>query len=276
MRGLRGFSAGQVAVITGGAAGLGRGLAAALAAGGLQVVLLDIDGEAAAATAADLSADLPPGASVEARAVDVADGAAMTRALQEIVDRHGRLDVMINNAGYSVNGEIQHIDDATWRRVTEVNLLGVVHGSRAAAAHMIAAGRGRVINVASIFGLVSAPLAAPYVATKHAVAGFTEALSHELEGLGVQVHLICPGFIDTGFFDRAAYVGVDREALRRQGEPPKISVEAAVAHILSGVGRGRRRVVFPASARIYLWLDRWAPWLLRRLYRRALADHRRR
>ncbi|MFN3201368.1 MAG: SDR family NAD(P)-dependent oxidoreductase [Bradymonadia bacterium] len=254
-------------LITGGASGLGRGLAQAWIDRGAKVIIADIDDVRCAETASSIGA-------AQAITLDVSDPSSVTQAIGRVVSEFGRLDLMVNNAGFSVNGEIRHIPTEDWQRIFAVNTLGVVYGSQAAYAHMLEQGGGHIVNIASIFGLVSAPLAAPYVASKHAVVGFTRALQHEAAASGVQVTLVCPGFIDTGFFDNARYAGVDRAQLKRRGDPPTVPLDVAVQKIVDGVARGRREVIFPWSVKLYRWLDRYAPWLLSNLYRRALHDHR--
>jgi len=191
-----------------------------------------------------------------------------------VVNRHGQLDVMINNAGYSANGEIQDVSAEEWHRITGVNFLGVVHGSQAAYAVMRTQGHGHIVNIASVFGLVSAPTAAAYVATKHAVVGYTRALQYEAETYGIRIHLVCPGFIDTPLFTNAQYFGVDKDTMLDNFKVPLMPVDQAARRILKGVKRGRRHIIFPWSVVIYRWFYRHCHWLLRWVYRRALKDHR--
>ncbi|MEQ8659449.1 MAG: SDR family oxidoreductase, partial [Gammaproteobacteria bacterium] len=169
---------GEVAIITGGAAGIGLALGSALAARGATVVLADIDGAAAQAAATRL------GARVSAATLDVTDAAAVAALVADTVRAHGRVDLMVNNAGIAISGEARDIEIAHWRRVVEVNLMGVIHGCDAAYKQMVAQGHGHIVNIASLAGLVPFPTNASYCATKHAVVGLSQSLRAEGEALG--------------------------------------------------------------------------------------------
>jgi len=159
----------RVAIVTGGASGIGRALGAALVARGDRVVLADV---AAAAEVADQLNAAGPGAATAA-AVDVRDAAAVAHLVTETAEVHGQLDLMFNNAGIRMGGPVEELTVAHWRRAIEVNLLGVVHGVAAAYPLMLRQGHGHIVNTASLAGLVPMPGAAPYTASKAAVVGLS-------------------------------------------------------------------------------------------------------
>ncbi|MBA8826439.1 NAD(P)-dependent dehydrogenase (short-subunit alcohol dehydrogenase family) [Saccharopolyspora lacisalsi] len=190
---------GQVAVVTGAARGIGRAIATELASRGVSVVIVDLRAEPLGAVAEELAA-AGDGAVVPAT-VDVADAEAMTALAQRVQERFGRIDLVINNAGIAPNDgkPMWEADLAQWRRVVDVNLFGMLHGIRAFVPHLVAAGRGHVVNIASLAGLSGTPLSASYGTSKHAAVALSEMLLAELElmGLPIGVTVVCPGFVRT-------------------------------------------------------------------------------
>jgi len=187
------LGAGQVAVITGGASGIGFALAEQLGARGLRIVVADVRGEAAREACARLSG--VPALPVE---TDVRDAASVERLAARTLEHFGRADLVCNNAGIAVSrlpSWEQPLEAWAWS--LDVMFLGVVHGVRAFVPHLIAQGSGHVLNTASIAGLMTLPLMAPYAAAKHAVVGLTETLAEELAGTGVGATVLCPGFVPT-------------------------------------------------------------------------------
>jgi NAD(P)-dependent dehydrogenase (short-subunit alcohol dehydrogenase family) len=173
--------------VTGGARGIGRATAARLAAGGARVVIGDRDFDVAAATAAEL------GHGVSALPLDVTEPASW----QAFVEEAGALGVLVNNAGIMPVGPILDEPDAVTRAVLDVNLMGVVHGTKAVVPGMAERGGGLVVNVASAVGRVAMGGGATYSASKFAVVGFSEATRAELEPLGVEVCLVMPTVVRT-------------------------------------------------------------------------------
>ena len=177
----------RVAIVTGGAQGIGRKIAEGLAGEGARVVLADVQ-------AADGVADTLGGMAVE---VDVSDPRACERMAQEAVDAYGRIDVLVNNAGIwssLVPTPFEELSVEEWRRVFDVNVLGMFLATRAVAPFMREAGRGRVINLASGTPYKGVPFFLHYVASKGAVIAMTRVLAKELGGDNVLVNTIAPGF----------------------------------------------------------------------------------
>ena len=183
---------GRVALVTGGGSGIGRASAHALAQAGAHVAVSDIDEDAARNVAGEIGAG-------EAHRLDVADEAAVAAVVGAIMGRHGRIDILVNNAGLGARMPTVDLPTERWRHVLAVNLDGSFFCAREAGRHMIAAGRGAVVNVASIMGLVGGahyPNLA-YHSAKGALVNFTRALACEWAARGVRVNAIAPTFART-------------------------------------------------------------------------------
>ncbi len=188
---------GKVAVITGGASGIGKAVAAQAAAEGMKVVIADIEEGSLKATARELSAD---GADILAVATDVADAASVKELRDRTLGHYGAVHLVHNNAGVGLGGPIWEIPEADWRWILGVNLWGVIHGISAFVPLLVEQGEGHVVNTASIAGLTTAPFIGPYNATKQAVVAMSETLFRDLqaeEATGVGVSVLCPGFVQT-------------------------------------------------------------------------------
>ena len=187
---------GKVAVVTGGASGIGRGLAARFAADGMHVVIADVENAALEQTAAELG--------VVGVQTDVADAASVQALADQVCDRFGTVHVLCNNAGVGGGGQIADLTLADWKWVLDVNLWGVIHGIHSFLPRLLAnPDGGHVVNTASMAGLFASAGMGPYNATKFAVVAISETLSKELQAAGssVGVSVLCPGFVRTNIFD---------------------------------------------------------------------------
>ena len=182
---------GKVAVVTGGGRGIGKALSHALAREGVLVAIADLDGEIAQQAAAEV------GAGAIGIALDVTDRVAFTAALDDIEQRLGPLDIVVNNAGIMPIGRFEEETDATAIRQLELNLHAVIHGSKEAVRRMKPRRTGVIVNMASIAGKAGAPGGATYSACKHAVVGLSESLRAELRDTGVEVMVVMPAFVNT-------------------------------------------------------------------------------
>jgi NAD(P)-dependent dehydrogenase (short-subunit alcohol dehydrogenase family) len=183
---------GRVAVVTGGASGIGLGIARAAVAEGMRVALLDIEEAALEAARRSL------GGNAIALRADVSDPATLAAAAEQVVARLGRIDVICNNAGVLTQGPLAESRIRDWEWLVGVNLLGVVHGIRVFVPHLRAHGEGgHVVNTASIAGLSALPGLGIYTATKHAVVALSEVLREELAPEGIGVSVLCPGGVRT-------------------------------------------------------------------------------
>lgn len=189
---------GRVAVITGGASGIGLALARTLAAEGMHLVLADIEESALAHAVDELRAS---GAEASGVRTDVSNSASVEALAEEAYARHGAVHLLCNNAGVFAGGLCWEASEADYRWVLGVNLWGVIHGIRAFVPRMIAQGQeGHVLNVASMAGLTATTLAGVYNMSKHAVVGLSECLFHDLalNAPQIGVSLVCPEMIRTG------------------------------------------------------------------------------
>ena len=220
---------GRVALVTGASRGLGWAIAETFAEHGAEVVLASRDQSALDRRAGSLAAR---GHKAHAMAFDVADRAAATEAVHAVAAEHGRLDILVNNAGIVHRDPISELADADWDRVIETNLTAAFRLAREAAKPMVAQGRGRIINTASIMATVARPAIASYVAAKGGLAAFTRALAVEFGAEGITSNAIAPGYISTEMtagleadpeFD--AFVRT-RTPLARWGRPEEIGAVA--------------------------------------------------
>lgn len=191
---------GKVAVVTGGASGIGFAMAARFAREGMKLVLADIEKVALEQAAAWLSAG---GSEVLALPTDVADADAMDALAEQALARFGAVHVVCSNAGVAGGGPVWELSTADWEFVLRPNLWGVIHGVRVFAKHLLAQNEGHFVHTASLAGLISVPGLAPYNVTKHAVVTLSETLHGELRGAGsrVGVSVLCPGFVRTRIFE---------------------------------------------------------------------------
>ncbi|WP_141735060.1 SDR family oxidoreductase [Oligoflexus tunisiensis] len=266
---------GKTVVITGAGSGIGRGIALALARQQARLIVTDIDLDAVKATAKDC------GGSAEALPLDVRDAAAVSRCCADVVKRHGRLDFMFNNAGLGIAGEVHEIPLVSWDRIIDVNIRGVVHGIHAAYPIMVKQGSGHIINTASLAGLGSVPLFAPYAMTKHAIVGLTRSLRLEAEVHGVRVSALCPAAIETPLLDKTEISGLPsmawmpdaRRFLTRLGGPP-YPLDRFVIETLAAIEKNEELIIVPGRARIAQRLGQYIPGALTRIIRKVLAEER--
>jgi 3-oxoacyl-[acyl-carrier protein] reductase len=182
---------GKVALITGGARGIGRATAQAFAAEGARVIVADVDADAAEATARAL------GGGAIGLAIDVADPQSVKSVVATALSRAERIDVLVNNAGITRDASLLKTSDEAWDSVIGVNLSGTFYVTREIAPHMVARGSGAIINASSIVGIYGNFGQSNYVATKSGVIGMTRVWARELGRKGVRVNAIAPGFIAT-------------------------------------------------------------------------------
>lgn len=264
--------AGEVAIITGGAQGIGLALADELAGRGLELALFDVQAEKLAASAERLRSR---GARVHTSVVDVRDAAALEREVRAVAETRGRLDYMFNNAGIAIAGRVEAMSLEDWDRLIDVNLRGVVHGVQAAYPIMRAQGRGHLVNTASVAGLVPCPSLVAYSATKHAVVGLSYGLRAEAAPHGVKVTAVCPGFIDTELVHQSELRGMDRVRAMR-GLPQLTTPEACARAALRGVRKNLPIVVVTGHGRLLSSLQRVSPDLMQFFaawaYRRQVGE----
>lgn len=215
----------RVAVVTGAASGIGAAVAHRLHADGHLVVLSDLRVEAAASVAVAFDGD---GSLTDVAQVDVSSEASVRRMVAEVLDRHGRIDVLVNNAGIAgQSAPSWELPDGEWEKVVAIDLSGVYYGCRAVLPHMIAKGWGRIVNIASIAGKEGNPNAVPYSAAKAGVIGLTKAIAKEVATTGVLVNAVTPAVIETPILEQVseahrAYM-VSRIPMGRTGVPNEVA-----------------------------------------------------
>ncbi|GAA5167070.1 glucose 1-dehydrogenase [Pseudonocardia eucalypti] len=195
----------RIAMVTGAGRGIGRAIAEKFAAEGATVVALDIDGETASDTAKTI------GGGAVGLVLDVTDRAAVAEVTAEVHRRFGRIDVLVNNAGWDKIGPFTESDPADWDRIIAINLYGVLHTSRAVLPLMAERGYGAVVNLASDAGRVGSSGEAVYSAAKGGVIAFSKTMAREMARSGPRVNCVCPGPTDTALF---ASLGGDQPKLR--------------------------------------------------------------
>jgi short-subunit dehydrogenase len=251
----------KMVVITGAGSGIGRALALNLAARGSLLALSDVDEVGLAETVAQARA--AGAAAVRSDRLDVADRAAFAAYATAVAEDFGRVNVVINNAGVALAGDLVDLtyEDMDW--IVGINFWGVVHGTKEFLPHVIASGDGHIVNLSSLFGLISMPGQSAYNATKYAVRGFSESLREELlmAGHPVGVTVVHPGGIRTAIARNARVSWrEDHDSFARMFDEQlaRMSPERAAEIILRGVLRGKPRVLVGLDAHLLHQLARIA------------------
>ena len=237
---------GARAIVTGAGSGFGRAIALELASRGASVLASDIDLATAEETAAKAR---EAGCAAEAKRADVSHADDVKKLVDDAHERWGGLDVLVNNAGLAVVGEVGEVSLEDWRHEIDVNLLGVIHGCHFAVPEMKKARRGWILNVASAAGFVSAPHMGPYNVTKAGVISLSETLRTELEEHGVAVSALCPTFFRTNIHKAQRSSERLREASAKLVEQATWSAEAVARVALRGLERGDLYVIPQADGR---------------------------
>jgi len=216
--------ANQIVVVTGAGRGIGRAIALKFAAEGAEIACVSRTAENSEKVAGEVRA---LGRKAWAHAVDVADGAAVNAAAEKILAEAGRVDVLINNAGVTRDGLLMRMSEADWDTVLDTNLKGAFLFTKALTRALLKQRSGRIINVASIIGLIGNAGQCNYAASKAALIGFTKSAARELASRGITVNAIAPGFIET---DMTAAVNeewrkelLSKIPLNRFGQPEEIA-----------------------------------------------------
>ena len=263
---------GKQAIVTGAGSGIGAALARALVAAGADVSCTDIDAAAAERTA---GAATGPGSARFAR-LDVTDAGAVQAAVDEVVSRTGRLDLMFNNAGIVWGGDTELITLDQWNAIIDVNIRGVVHGVAAAYPVMIGQGHGHIVNTASLAGLVPAGRLTSYAMTKHAVVGLSLALRSEAASRGVGVLVVCPGAVETPILDKGAVGDFEGRSFFLAGQRSQTAYhpDRLAGDVLRAVDQNRAILVVPRLARAGWLFVRLAPTVMQRASARMIARRR--
>lgn len=264
---------GAVAVITGGASGIGHAFAKELARRGSSVVLADLQIEEADKVRDEIRNS---GGRAESYWLNVTDYSEVNKLIQHVWETNKRIDYLFNNAGIGVAGEALFCELDDWKRVVDVNLMGVIHGVQAAYPLMCQQGFGHIINTASMAGLLPSPNVLGYTTTKHAVVGLSRALRLEGEHYGVRVSVLCPGVIRTPIIDGGKYgstVGTTSPtAMRDLFEKMKpMDVDEFARRATEDIARNQGIIIHPKKWR-WIWrLTRLFPGLADAVGRKSLS-----
>ena len=238
---------GKVVAITGGARGIGRATAAALIREGAHVAIGDIDADTAQRTADEL------GAGTLALGLNVTDRASFEGFVSQVEERLGPVDILLNNAGIMPVGRFIDEDDATAARQIDINIHGVIYGTKIALSRMLPRGRGHIVNIASVAGKTGVPGVATYAGTKHAVVGITEAVRQEIRGSGVDFSVVMPVLVNTDL----------GSGLKAGRAVEKIEPEDVAEEIVRALKLNRYDVFVPRNMSVLLGLTSITPRRLR-------------
>jgi NADP-dependent 3-hydroxy acid dehydrogenase YdfG len=267
----------KVAAVTGAGSGIGQALAINLAQEGCALAISDVDEKGLKETQKMLK---KLGVKVTSQILDVADKDAVYAWAAQVVEDHGKVNLIFNNAGVALSGTVDSLSLEDYEWIMDINFWGVVYGTKAFLPHLEASGEGHVVNISSIFGLTSQPLMSGYNASKFAVRGFTESLRQDLEITDSNVSTTCihPGGIKTNIAKSArvddsslAVTGASKESTLKQFEKMFIHTpDSAAKTILKGVKRNDRRVLIGADARAFDGVARIFPTGYQWLFTKAI------
>jgi NAD(P)-dependent dehydrogenase (short-subunit alcohol dehydrogenase family) len=261
-----------VAVVTGAASGIGRALAVRLAQAGANLALADVNGAGLQETAQFVKAR---GVNCSTHQVDVSDEQRVQSFVQEVVNSHGRANLVINNAGVALLGTVEQLSIADIAWLMGVNFWGVVYGTKYFLPVLRQQPSAHLVNISSVFGIIGFPGQAAYNASKFAVRGFTEALRHELEGSALRVSCVHPGGIKTNIawaarLGAGADAALVKDEIARFDKLSPTTAEQAAERIVRGIVRDEARILIGSDARLIDRLQRLFPVKYWQVFRRLL------
>ena len=261
---------GKVALVTGASSGIGEAIAVALAREGATVILTARDQQKLEDVRQQC---VKAGGNAWVHAAEVSDEVQMQALADAVHAKHPALDILVNNAGVVMGGFSWEVEPSDWRRLHEINVMGVVHGIRAFVPKMIARRQGgHVVNMASVSGLVGTRGMGTYSASKFAVVGLSESLRMELHRSQIGVSVVCPGYVKTPIQSKVKMVGTldtpqGRERVDREFSKTTLMPEAVAARTLQAIRRNEFLATIGREAVLVRTLKRWAPSLLERALR---------
>lgn len=255
-------------LITGAASGLGRALAVQLADQNTTLVLLDIDEAGLSETAGRLNVSQER---LHSFVVNIGKISELERCLSTVESSCPPIDWIINCAGISITSSAIDVTNNQWQQIVAINVLGAIAIINHFLPNMLKRRSGRIINIASMFGVLPAPSGVAYATSKHALVGYTKTLMVELDNTGVDVHLICPGFIKTQLFENTTYNKVNKGDLLPDTKSMVTATEAA-EHIHKGIERRRKWIVFPFYVRVLWWVEWLFPSMTKYIWRKQWEE----
>ena len=245
---------GRVALVTGASSGIGRATAVALARQGVRVALAARRADALLAVEKDIEQD---GGEALVVQTDVTKREQVETMVQAVIERWGRLDILVSNAGEYIRAPIREVDPADLQRSLDINFFGGVYCIKAVLPHMLAQKSGHILVVTSMDGKIGLPPDAPYVSAKFALTGFCEVLRQEVHDQGISVTNVLPGRVDTEMIEHLQFLWIS----------PKISPRTVANAILDAIRRRKPIVIVPVGARLLYYINVFAPTLSDRLSR---------
>ncbi|MDM5317857.1 SDR family oxidoreductase [Fictibacillus sp. b24] len=227
----------KIAIVTGGASGIGHALCKELVSQNVFVIITDINQVKGKQVEEELNKE-----SINARYqyLDVRDAESVESVITAIFKEFSRLDYLFNNAGIAMYGELYDMTFEDWRKVMDVNLWGVIHGTQIGYNIMKKQGFGHIVNTASAAGLGPSPVSSAYGTTKHAVVGLTTSLHYEAEEFGIKVSALCPTFVDTPILEEARAININKAVIMEQFKKQKMMAPEKLAKItLDGIHKNK-------------------------------------
>ncbi|MFJ7736443.1 SDR family NAD(P)-dependent oxidoreductase [Lysinibacillus sp. NPDC097287] len=227
----------KVAIVTGGASGIGRAICSELVSNNVFVVIADINVNEGKSFETELN-----NKNINARFVyvNVTECTSLEQVITESYQEFGRLDYLFNNAGMAMYGELYDMSIEDWKEIMDVNLWGVIYGTQVGYKIMKEQGFGHIVNTASAAGLGPSPISSAYSTTKHAVVGLTTSLHYEAAEFGIKVSTLCPTFVDTPIFDDAKAIKINKSIITNQlKKQKKMSPEQLAKITVDGVHKNK-------------------------------------
>jgi NAD(P)-dependent dehydrogenase (short-subunit alcohol dehydrogenase family) len=239
------FYKGKIALVTGGASGIGLALCLALAQRDTIVIVADINIEGAYQTVASI---LSEGGTAQALFIDITKYEEVLNAINQVVSQHGRLDFIFNCGGIGgILGEVRDISLHEWNEHFNVNLWGTIQATHAAYLQMVNQGFGHIVNISSLVGLFPHAMGTAYSTVKHALVGLSTSLRGEGADLGVNVSVVCSGYVETNIWNTTTFTNLDRDEFLKKPQPKPMTASHCAEKILRGVERNQAVIVIPSS-----------------------------
>ncbi|MFC1478619.1 SDR family NAD(P)-dependent oxidoreductase [Candidatus Margulisiibacteriota bacterium] len=249
----------KVAIVTGASSGIGEALVKELAAQGASVVLASRNEQKLQVISKEIISNNGKAAVFP---VDVTDPDAVNGMVSNVYKRFGRIDMLFNNAGIGMVGEVRDMILDHWQKVINVNLMGVIYGINAVYPIMVDQGYGQIVNISSGTGLHPEPLSAAYAASKYAVTGLSQTLRLEAVGLGIKVNAVYPGLTDTKILENFTCINLDRKKIVDMIPYKAMSAQRCVQLILKGVIKNKADIILTRDEKLACLLNRISPSLI--------------
>jgi NAD(P)-dependent dehydrogenase (short-subunit alcohol dehydrogenase family) len=251
----------RTAIVTGAASGIGRAVAISLSRRACHLALADVN-EAGLARTAEMA--VSPGLRISRHRLDVSDRAAIAAFPAQVLAHHPGVDILVNNAGVAIGGTFDQVSEEDFEWLFEINFWGVVRMTRAFLPYLKSSNDARLVNVSSVYGLISPPGQTAYSASKFAVRGFSNALRHELAGSNIGITVVHPGGVATAIVQNARVPkGFSDEDMARQRKTAAklltLPPETAGEIIVQGIEHRKARVLVGSDAKLISFIERLAP-----------------